>query len=393
MSGDPSPTAPLRVLHCPSIVGGHAAVLARAERGIGLQSHCLSFAPHPFGYEVDETLWRADARQLTRELKGWTVLWRALRQYDVIHFNFGSGILPSYISPRDPRIAGQPRALRYALAAYRGLVEFLDVRLLRRAGKGLVVTYQGNDARLGDYCRKHFAIHVADEVEPAYYHPIRDHHKARRAHTFGRLAHQVISLNPDLMHVLPDTTRFMPYANIDPADWQPLGPVTPPDRPPIVAHAPSHRGVKGSRFIIEAAERLKAEGVPFELRLIEGLPHPEARRAYEQADLFIDQLLLGWYGGVAVELMALAKPVICYIREDDLRFIPPEMAASLPLIQATPRTIYDVLKAQLLEHRASWPAVGRAGRRFVERWHDPHTLARQMREIYLSALARKRDKH
>ena len=58
-----------------------------------------------------------------------------------------------------------------------------------------------------------------------------------------------------------------------------------------------------------------------ELVLIEGMTYEQARQVYPTADLLIDKVLAGWYGGVAVELMALAKPVVCYIREGDLRFI------------------------------------------------------------------------
>jgi hypothetical protein len=59
-----------------------------------------------------------------------------------------------------------------------------------------------------------------------------------------------------------------------------------------------------------------------------------ARRIYEKADLLVDQLLAGWYGGVAVEFMALGKPVVCYLRESDLRFLPEAMRRQIPIIRA-----------------------------------------------------------
>ena len=31
---------------------------------------------------------------------------------------------------------------------------------------------------------------------------------------------------------------------------------------------------------------------------------------YAQADLVVDQVLIGWYGALAVETMAMGKPVI-----------------------------------------------------------------------------------
>ena len=73
----------------------------------------------------------------------------------------------------------------------------------------------------------------------------------------------------------------------------------------------------------------------FEFILIEGLSHSEARHLYQTADLLVDQLFVGWYGGLAVECMALGKPVICYIREEDLAFLPAQMRQDLPIINAT----------------------------------------------------------
>ena len=93
-------------------------------------------------------------------------------------------------------------------------------------------------------------------------------------------------------------------------------------------HAPSHRGVKGTERVVEAVEQLRGEGIPLELELVEGRPHAEARKAYERADILVDQLLVGWYGAVAVELMALGRPVVCFMDEEPARrHAPPELLA------------------------------------------------------------------
>ena len=44
----------------------------------------------------------------------------------------------------------------------------------------------------------------------------------------------------------------------------------------------SKRGVKGTRFLLEAADRLRREGVQFDLELVENLPHAKARQRYGQ---------------------------------------------------------------------------------------------------------------
>src|SRR5262249_48350106 len=113
----------------------------------------------------------------------------------------------------------------------------------------------------------------------------------------------------------------------------------------------------------------------------------EALDAYARADILVDQLLLGWYGGAAVECMALGKPVICYIREDDLKFIPEEMRQELPIIHASSATIYAVLKEWLTVRRHELPALGRRCRAYVERWHDPLKIAAGLKADYEAILA------
>ena len=122
--------------------------------------------------------------------------------------------------------------------------------------------------------------------------------------------------------------------------------------------------------------------IDFECVLGETLTPDQARRQYERADLLVDQLLAGWSGALAVELMALGKPVICYLREGDLRFLPAAMRADLPLIHAQPATIYDVLKQWLTAGRNDLAARGKQSRQYVERWHDPQKIAVRLAEAY-----------
>jgi glycosyltransferase involved in cell wall biosynthesis len=86
----------------------------------------------------------------------------------------------------------------------------------------------------------------------------------------------------------------------------------------------------------------------------------------------VDQLLLGWYGGFAVEAMALAKPVVCAIDDAANPF-----GAQLPVVRATPATLADRIRelATAPERRRE---IGLACRRFAETVHDPRTVARQV---------------
>jgi glycosyltransferase involved in cell wall biosynthesis len=119
--------------------------------------------------------------------------------------------------------------------------------------------------------------------------------------------------------------------------------------------------------------------------LVENLPHTQVKDIMQAADLVIDQLLVGWYGAVAVEAMALGKPVVCYVREEDLRFIPKRMEEDLPIINANPGNLYHVLDRHI-NNRKNLSLIGEESRSYVERYHDPIKIAQQMKELYESLL-------
>ena len=370
----------LRVLHCPSNVGNHPQGLARGERLAGLDSTCVTFEQSVFTYEVDELL--ATRNPLEFERRRWALLRRALREADVVHFNFGRSLFPPPLPTGSERLVHVPGRLYARLLALR------DLPLLHRRGKTIAVTFQGDDARqthgseLPSSRRR-----LASEIEDGYYTESGDALKRRTIAAFDRYADRIFYLNPDLGDFLPERAQFGPYASVDPAEWRPQPAASLPPLPTIV-HAPSPRGIKGTQRVVDAVSQLRGEGVPLEFKLIEGLPRAEARRAYERADLLVDQLLVGWYGGLAVELMALGKPVVCFIDEETARRRAPlELVDDLPVVRASSADLADVLRGLLTERRGDYPQLAQRARAFVERWHDPVRIGAQMRTEYEAARA------
>jgi glycosyltransferase involved in cell wall biosynthesis len=142
--------------------------------------------------------------------------------------------------------------------------------------------------------------------------------------------------------------------------------------------------VKGTEHLVAAVERLRAEGQQIELRLVEGVRHEQALAAIAGADIVVDQLLTGWYGGVAVEAMALGRPVVAHLHTADLERVPQEQRAQLPVVDAEPETTTDVLRQLLRSDRSQLAATSRA---YVERWHDPLRIAERTREAYERSVA------
>jgi glycosyltransferase involved in cell wall biosynthesis len=374
----------LRVLHTPTNTGNHPQGIARAERELGLQSRCIELWRTWIDYEVDETLARSGERRLAVEWRRWQLLRRALRDFDVIHFNFGSSLFPTAAPPPAGSSLAE-RAVARAGALYAGTLGLRDLPLLRRAGKTIIVTYQGDDARQGTGPDvPAFHRRLAERAGPAYYTEADDERKRRAIAAFDRFAHRIYFLNPDLGAFLPRRAEFMTYGHVDPRRWSRSARREPRERP-VVLHAPSHRGIKGTRRVVEAVDGLRERGVDLDFRLVEGVAHAAVHAAFKHADLVIDQLYVGWYGGLAVEAMALGKPVVCFIEDSWAdRYAPGELVRELPIVRATDDNVGDVLHALLTERR-DWPELGGRGRAFVERWHDPRHLAARLRDAYASA--------
>ncbi|HKD32647.1 MAG TPA: hypothetical protein VKB73_04155, partial [Gaiellaceae bacterium] len=115
--------------------------------------------------------------------------------------------------------------------------------------------------------------------------------------------------------------------------------------------------------------------------LIEGVPNREARLRYAAAHVVVDQLRIGWYGMLAIESMALAKPVVVHLDEDAAAETEEALGLELPLVRANESNLEDVL-ARLIETREALPELGRRSREYVERVHAHTTVARQVLAIY-----------
>jgi len=114
------------------------------------------------------------------------------------------------------------------------------------------------------------------------------------------------------------------------------------------------------------------------------IPNKDVRFLQAQVDIFLDMLTYGWFGATAREGMMLGKPVICYLRPewlDSMRKEIPEYVDELPVISATPQTVYDVLR-ELVVNADKRREIGARSRSFAVKWHSASVAARRFDEIY-----------
>jgi len=147
--------------------------------------------------------------------------------------------------------------------------------------------------------------------------------------------------------------------------------------PVRIVHAPNHRHFKGTRYLLEAVDLLKREGLDLELRLVEKVPNAQALEIYRTADIIFDQCLIGFHGYFANEAMAMGKPVVCFIRKPEY-LLDPEMC---PIVNCRPETVADVLRG-LAKDRKRLHELGVRGRAYIEKYYTLAAFAGRLKRAY-----------
>lgn len=176
-----------------------------------------------------------------------------------------------------------------------------------------------------------------------------------------------------------DARRWVPDAEVIPPGIgiSQIAPSPPPrETRPVILHAPSSRTRKGTEHVIAACEGLDAD-----LELVEGLHHEEAFQRYRNADIVVDQLNAGWYGLLAIECMALGKPVLGFLRADSTRWTAEGFGIEVPIVPVTAETLRERLRP-LVTDAAERRRLGAASRAYAERVHDIERTADRLLDVY-----------
>jgi glycosyltransferase involved in cell wall biosynthesis len=333
----------MRVLIAPIEIAGQMATTARALRKLGLTAvSCnYNYKKNTYGYSCDINL-GPDARNsiVARKISQLFFIFSTVFRFDVFHFNFSKSLLKK----------GR------------------DIPLLRRLGKKMVMEFWGTDVRMAP---------TATSTIEEYQRKSRNEKKIKK---ISRLGHYIdVALVADLelkAYVEPyfKKVELVPQ-RIELDKFHPVYPDPARERP-LIVHAPTNRAVKGTKYVLEAIEALRSR-YRFDFCLIEGMRHSEAQKLYMNADIVVDQLIIGTYGVLAIESMALGKPVITCIREELRDSYPP----SLPVVPANRESVGGALEKVLADGRLR-NAIGIQSRKYVEDNHDSIKIAERLRSIY-----------
>lgn len=283
-----------------------------------------------------------------------------LRRHDVFHFFFDGGFL-------------RHTPMRFA-----------ELRLLRLAGKRVVVMPYGSDVAIPS--RIHSSewrdSFLADYPRTAVDEPRR----IRWVDELTRHANYIVACVVHFETLTRWDLLTIHYYPIDTDAWAPRfddsgndgrnGPVT-------VVHAPNHRAINRSAAVIEAVEALRTEGLQVELRLLEKVPNTVVHAEVERADILVEQLILG-YGLAAIEGMSLGRPVVGNLSDERYfgdAFRRETRFGDCPIVSATPETIRDELRRLVVDPELR-RRIGAAGRAYVLREHSYEAMAALWDAIY-----------
>lgn len=264
-----------------------------------------------------------------------------LYNYDVFHFHFGHSLLPKN----------------------------LDLSILKQLNKKVYMEYHGSDIRRKK-AYKDKPLNISDIKLKT------NKESYRKQKRIAKYVDGIIVHDQELYEHLFDfgQKNYILPLRIDTEKFKPNFPKE--TNKVRIVHAPSKRGIKGTSFIISAIKSLSKK-FNIEFILVENKSHAEAIEIYKNADIVIDQLLIGSYGMLSIEAMALGKPTICYIRDDLLETFP----NGLPIFNANKYNI-EIKLEELITNWSLRNKLGRRGRDYIINYHDSKKIAKMAIEIY-----------
>ena len=322
------------------------SVTAQAERMLGVEAHSLVYQPYFITNRFDFNLSRWHSMPIVGRLLPYAVLLWACLRYQRFHFFYSHGILPSL------------RPFHFNQR---------ELKLLRKLGKEVFFWPYGADVRFETRTRTLGPTNCCTDCPAPGQFCVCDEGSAQE--NFERIrkyATAVFSMG-DMLEYTPGSRNDLFHwpIDLDADSGQRFAPVYPdPDsqEPTRVVHSPNHRWFKGTRFLLDAIDNMRRDGINIELTLIERMPNDQALEMAKSADIVFDQCLIGFHGYTALEAMAMGKPVLTFIRKPEYLLCPEEC----PMLSASADQLESVLR-KLVADRSRLQRLGIEGRAYIEK--------------------------
>ncbi len=338
--------------------GGILTALASGFRALGCPT--TTMVKHP---EVTEPELRYDVvrgreilRRVAYEQYGWPIR-GVLRRLDLALSVALNGAATSSYLDHDVFlfVAGPwaPKRLLYPL--------------LKRLGKKIIAYYLGSDVRHPSALLQEYGVDSTSWGPGFRLDPLEPKLRGIRWD----------ELYADAIYSVPEQSGLLirPYYHAHLPVLLPPDHHVPDRAVPKILHAPSRPKIKGTAFVLEALERLRAEGLRFEFRLLTDVPREQVIGVLQDTDIVIDELFLRGPGILCAEGMAAGCAVATRILEPPMPFFDAPLCPISPgtLVAQVRRLINDV------PYRVDLAARGRAWA--LEEFHPPRIARHILRQL------------
>ena len=279
------------IFHGPGTVCGIPYHLSRWQRTKGYKSKCIVFHDASNRQLHDLSLRTNEYNPFKRYFIRIRTLIEVLGNYDLIHFCSTDTFLPLNI----------------------------DLPILKIFKKKLIMTFCGTDIRIK-------SIHAKRTQYVHHYHYSKFH-----TDYFIKLRMYWLNLFINRFFAIRELYSYaeccIPKSKIARTPW--INNIgfdistakynKPKENQPNIikiVHAPSNPKVKGTFFIRKEISKIRKMGFKIEYIELIGVPNKKVQEIISEADIIIDQILLGETGTLCFEGMGLGKPVISYLPDN-----------------------------------------------------------------------------
>lgn len=335
-----------KILHGTMEIANQMHTLTEGLRNMNIHARSLNHYNNYLGYKSDyyvDLQQYKNINEANKDLKN-TAL-KYMSEFDIFHFHFGTSLT----------------------------LDYSDLHVLKEFDKKVVMNHWGSDVRMYSKAKEmnHYA-NVKDMDEEGI---------KRKLNFLSKHISHCIVADYELyeyvknyyenVHIVPQAIDINKYNPIIKEDEK-------CNKKMLIVHAPTSPEIKGTQYILKAIEELKLK-YNFDFKLIQGMSHDEAKKIYQKADLIIDQILIGGYGLLAIEAMAMEKPVICWISD----YMKEKYPREIPIICANPENIKEKIE-YAIKNKELLQVIGRKGRKYIKSYHDSNKVCSQLIKIYES---------
>jgi hypothetical protein len=238
-----------------------------------------------------------------------------------------------------------------------------EIKVLRDAGVSIALAAHGSDVRLPS---RHAETH---EWSPFHEHDqfyVRLEAQARReGQLFNTFEGHTFVSTPDLLVDVPGA-KWLPVV-IEPDRWH--ADRAPLERPrPVVVHAPTNPRFKGTSYVDAAMRPLHQSGL-IEYRKVTDVPSEQMPAVIGDADIVLEQFVLGPYSVTSCEAMAAGRVVVAAVDRGVREHVKEATGRDLPIVHADPKTLARVVE-ELVADSDSAQELAARGPAYVRAVHD-----------------------